>query len=238
MVKLETWKALLVEEGATLEPDEWANATDLVKAGVGKTELFRLAGLPASWHREAGGPKWRSTEPNTPDYLLVARFVAGSEGRGVFLRLVDPYSGALIEEAEATAADLRGAIDSALSELEAEAAMMPWRCRVTGARGRTMVIDRGHLDGLRKGTIFVGYALAAEAKESVSLADEQAILLSGTRTGEYRLVEEGRAFSKVEPVGEAPPLASGDILEIPEIRLKDRSRSSRRTRLWDKLYGK
>jgi hypothetical protein len=60
----------------------------------------------------------------------------------------------------------------------------------------------------------------------------------GKKTGQYKVIEEGKLFSKVEPVGDAQLLATGDVLEQPEIWLKDKKRESRAKRVWDKIYDK
>jgi len=238
IVGLEPWKALLLQEGVTLKEEEWASASDLTKVAIGGSGLFRVVEVPPAWRDGKEFPKWNASANNLPDQFLFARYTVGTRGRGIYLRFVDPYSGATLAQSQSTASDMSIAIRRALAELENEVALLPWRCRITGVRNGTMVIDRGYLDGLRDGQQFVGYAIDRTSKGTVAVADEQSLMVYGTKTGSYRLVETGRNFSKVQPVRGAPLLDKGDVLELPEIRLKDRTRNSRGKRLWDKLYHK
>lgn len=236
IVEFDAWKTLLVDEGVLLKDEEWAGAVDLARVAIGKSDLFRVVDFPAGWSRKEKEPGWDPSDKNAPDKLVLARFTVGSRGRGVFLRLVDPYSGLSMAEAEAMATDMSMAIDKAISEMENEAAMFPWRCRVSGVSGDNIVINRGYLDGLREGQRFFGYSIKGDTELKSLVSDEESLMLNGARTGEYEITEAGRNFSKLKPVEDAPVLEPGDVLEIPEIRLDDRRRKSRGKRLWDNLY--
>jgi hypothetical protein len=232
----DSWKALLLREGVTLAESEWADAVDLTRVRVGKSDMLRVVTPPVSWVKSEEQPDWKGTGKDAPDKLLLVKYSAGTAGRGVFFSLVDPYSGVTVLDAEATAADMRAAIDRAISEMEDELALFPWRCRVSGASEDAMVIDRGYYDGLRAGQQFVGYTIAPDKKATLALGEEKAIMLHGKKAGLYELTETGNNHAKVVPVDDAPLLSEGDVLEIPEIRLKDRTRKSRGSRLWNKIY--
>jgi len=237
VLKSDEWKALLARDGIAIGENEWAGAGDLLKAAIAGSGLLRAVDMPASW-------KSGKTEPGrdakAPDALLLARFGVGDRGRSVFLRLVDPHAGTALAQVDARAQNMKSAVEKALKDLEDEISLLAWRCRITGvaAAGKAMVIDRGYLDGLREGQRFVGYALEGEAKEHAGLSDERALMLHGRKRGMYELAEVGQNVSRVEPVDDAPALAVGDVLQLPEIRLGDRVRRSRGRRLWDKLYRK
>lgn len=237
IVKSESWKALSLLEGVVISGDDWATASDLTRATLAKSDLFRVVEVPKTWSGVVEPLKPGKAVEGMPSMLLLARYGIGANGKTAYFTLVDPFSGGTVKQAQATAADMREAVDKALAELEREAAMRAWRCRVIGVKDKQMVIDRGRLDGLRAGQQFLGYKIEAAA-DAPALAEEAWLMMHGKRTGSYKLVEEGQEFSKVEGVESAPVLAAGDILEIPEIVLKDRGKASRGTRTWDKIYEK
>lgn len=237
VLKSDAWKALLAREGVAIGESEWAGAGDLLKAAIAESDLLRSVALSASWKSGKEAPR---RDAQGPDALLLARFGVGDRGRLVFLRLVEPYSGAALAHADARAENMRRAVEEAIEDLEGEVSLLPWRCRITGVdeAGTAMVIDRGHLDGLRRGQRFDGYALEGKAKDGVDVSDERALMLRGRKKGQYELTEVGQNVSRLTPVDEAPVLAVGDVLQLPEIRLGDRTRRSRGRRLWDRLYRK
>jgi len=228
LVKSEAWQALLLNEGVTITPDEWATAVDLTKATLGQSDTFRVVEMPG-----AG-----DAAENAPGLVLLARYGVGLNGTRAFFRLVEAKSGTLLTSADATAAAMKTAIEKALSKIQSEVALLPWRCHVVGVNGDVMVIDRGRLDGIRVGQEFVGYSLDKAATNAMALPDEQRIMQYGKRTGSYKVVEEGQLFSKAQAKEDAVTLKAGDILELPEIRMKDRGRESRGKRAWDNLYDK
>ena len=226
LLKSEAWKALLLDEALTITPDEWATAVDLTKAVVGASDTFRVVELPT---RAGSGA-------SAPGLALIARYGIGLKGKRVFFRLVEADTGTLLKSADATAAEMKTAIEDALSKIQGEADLLAWRCHVVGLNGDLMVIDRGRIDGVRDGNEFVGYSMAKAATNAPGLSDEQRIMQYGKRAGTYKVVEEGKAFSKVEPVGDAAGLKAGDILELPEIRLNDRGQKSRGKSFWNRVY--
>jgi len=226
LVESEAWKALLLDEALTITPDEWATAVDLTKGVVGASDTFRVIEMPGAGKSGGSGS----------GLVLIARYGVGLNGKRVFFRLVEADSGSLLRSADATAAEMKTAIEDALSQIQGEANLLAWRCHVVGLNGDLMVIDRGRLDSVRSGNEFIGYSMAKAATNAPGLSDEQRIMQYGKRAGTYKVVEEGKAFSKVEPVGDAAVLKDGDILELPEIRLKDRRRESRGKGLWDRVY--
>jgi hypothetical protein len=226
LVKSEAWQALLLNEGVTITPDEWATAVDLTKATLGESDTFRVVEMPG-----AG-----DAAENAPGLVLLARYGVGLNGTRAFFRLVEAKSGSLLTSADATATALKTAIEKALSKIQSEAALLPWRCHVVGVNGDLMVIDRGRLDGIRVGHEFIGYTLDKAATNATALPDEQRMMQYGKRTGIYKVVEEGQVFSKAQGKENAVALKAGDILEQPEIRMKDRGRASRGRRVWDGIY--
>ncbi len=226
LVKSEAWQALLLNEGITITPDEWATAVDLTKATLGKSDTFRVVEMSV-----AGG-----AAENAPGLVLLARYGVGLNGTRAFFRLVEANSGTLLTSADATATAMKDAIEMALSKIQSEAALLPWRCHVVGVNGDLMVIDRGRLDGLRAGDEFIGYSLDKAPENAMALPDEQRIMQYGKRTGIYRVVEDGQVFSKAQATENAVALQAGDILELPEIRMRDRGRNLRGRRAWDNLY--
>lgn len=226
LVKSEAWQALLLNEGITITPDEWATAVDLTKAALGESDTFRVVEMPG-----AG-----DASENAPGFVLLARYGVGLNGTRAFFRLVEAKSGTLLTSADATATAMKTAIENALTKIQSEAALMPWRCHVVGVNGDLMVIDRGRLDGIRAGQEFVGYSLDKAATNAAAVPDEQRIMQYGKRTGIYKVVEEGQVFSKAQAKEDAVALKAGDVLELPEIRIKDRERGTRGRRVWDKLY--
>jgi hypothetical protein len=174
-----------------------------------------------------------------PDYLLIAVFGTGNEGRKVFLRLVEPCTGNVLSTADAVAGKFEESIPKALKKIEDDVALFAWRCRVIETAGARNIINRGRLDGVRNGDEFQGYKIdPGQGKQNVMMPEELLIMKSGVKSGKYKVVEEGQQFSKVEPVGGAPLLSAGDFLEQPDIWLKDRKRESRGKRTWDKIYDK
>jgi hypothetical protein len=228
LVKSEAWQALLLNEGITTTPDEWATAVDLTKAVLGESDTFRVVEMSGA----------SDNADNAPGFVLLARYGVGLNGTRAFFRLVEGKSGTLLTSADATAPAMKTAIENALSKIQSKAALMPWRCHVVGVNGDLMVIDRGRLDGIRAGQEFVGYSLDKAATNTAAVPDEQRIMQYGKRTGIYKVVEEGQVFSKAEAKGNAVALKAGDILELPEIHMKDRGRESRGKRVWDNLYEK
>ncbi|NQT92564.1 MAG: hypothetical protein HQ559_07375 [Lentisphaerae bacterium] len=237
VLKTDAWKALLAREGIAIGENEWAGAGDLLKAAIAGSGLLRTVEMPASWQ---GGKTAPTRDASAPDALLLARFGVGNRGRSVFLRLVEPHAGVALAQVEARAENMKRAVAKVLKDLEDEMSLLPWRCRITGVdmAGKAMVVDRGYLDGLREGQRFVGFALQGEAKDRAGLSDEKAMMLHGRKKGVYELTEVGQNVSRVASVDGAPMLSVGDVLQLPEIRLRDRTRPSRGRRLWDKVYRK
>jgi hypothetical protein len=224
--RTDAWKTWLLAEGVQIEAEEWAKATDLAKQSIAASEMFRLF-EPASAASD-------SAYAGLALYL-VARFGVGTSGARAFLRLTDA-SGAVLADHEGQGASMKEAIEKALAALAAEAATMPWRCRVSGINDAFMIIDRGHLDGLREGQTFSGYAIGEIPSGTPVQSAELLLMQFGKKVGRYQVVEAGRDFAKVKPLDGAPVLKAGDILEQTEIRLNDRTRGSRGRRVWDKLY--
>ena len=238
VVAFEAWKVLLDKEGVTISPGDWATALDATKSIVGKSDVMRVMELPLAWRQLKSAPGITPGETQSPALLLLSRFGISSSGRTAYFKLADPYTGAVMADATATAPDMVQAIRNALAEIEGNLAMMPWRCHVTGVREQQMVIDRGYIDGLRQGNELQGYSMdSVENSARAAMSDEEFLMTHGTKAGVYRVIEVGQNFSKVEPVDNAPVLKAGDILQTPEIRFQDRLRKSRGRSAWDKLYS-
>jgi len=123
-------------------------------------------------------------------------------------------------------------------KIENDVAARAWRCRVIETAGDKMIINRGQLDGIREGDAFQGYKLDAAYKQAEPVPDELLLMKYGAKAGKYKVTEAGNLFSKIESADNAPQLSPGDILEQPDIWLKDRKRESRNKRVWDKIYDK
>lgn len=226
LVKSDAWNALLLKEGVMIKEDEWAIAVDLTKAVMTESNAFRVVEMPMA------GTK----SENEPVNVLLAKYGTGLNGKRVFFRLVEAKSGTVLASSEAIAASMKEAVEDALSKLQREVNLLPWRCHVVGLSGELMVIDRGRLDGIRTGQEFTGFSVDNAGAADAALPEEQRIMQYGKKTGNYKVVEEGQDFSKVQGVDKAPLLKKGDILAMPDIRLKDRTRESRGKRLWDEVY--
>ena len=238
VVAFEAWKVLLDKEGVTITPGDWATALDATKSVVGKSDVMRVMELPLAWSQLKSAPGITPGETQAPALLLLSRFGISTSGRTAYFKLADPFTGVVMADASSTAPDMVQAIRNALAEIEGDLAMMPWRCHVTGVREQQMIIDRGYIDGLREGNELQGYAMdSVENSARAAMSDEEFLMTHGTKSGAYRVIEAGQNFSKVEPVDNAPVLKTGDILQTPEIRFKDRLRKSRGARAWDRLYS-
>lgn len=230
--KLEIWKNMKTEEGVALPVEEWATTIDLLKQKIADSNAIRVMELPASAENS-------KTRIAMPDYLLMAKFGTTPDGgKRVFLRLADPCSGAVVSSSSAFGAKFEDAIDKAMRTIENDAAMCAWRCRISEVSGNAMIINRGRIDGVRAGDTFQGWKITSDSKIDITVPDELLLMKYGQKTGKYKVIEEGKLFSKVEAVGDAPLLAAGDVLEQPDIWLKDKKRESRAKRVWDKIYDK
>ncbi|MBW1743722.1 MAG: hypothetical protein JRJ47_09890 [Deltaproteobacteria bacterium] len=238
VLETEGWKALLLEEGISISKDEWASALDLLRTETASSSVFRLVKSGIGVLRKGGTQGHADSDSALPPLFLLARFGVGTSGNRVFVNLVDGSTGNTILTADDVAESMQEAIRKALVELEEEAALMPWRCRVVGQTKNAIVIDRGYLDGLRKGQQLIGYSMNPEAKKHVGMAPELLIMQFGTRRGSYEISDEGQEFAKATPVAGAPLLSDGDFLELPAIRIPDRQRDNRGRRVWDKLYDR
>lgn len=227
--KLEIWKNMKTDAGVALPVEEWATTLDLLKQQISDSNVLRVMEMPAD-----------NNKNSMPDYLLMAKFGTTPEGgKRVFLRLADPISGAVYSSASGAGLKFDEAIRQAMKTVENDAATCAWRCRIAEVSGNnTMIINRGRIDGVRNGDSFQGWKIAPEGNANPAMPIELLLMKHGQKAGQYRVVEEGRLFSKVEPVGEAPMLNPGDVLEQPEIWLKDKKRESRAKRVWDKIYDK
>jgi hypothetical protein len=230
--KLEIWKNMKTEEGVALPVEEWATTLDLLKEKLADSNVIRVMELPAA--------DMIKSRIAMPDYLLMAKFGTTPDGgKRIFLRLADPCSGAVLSSSSASGGKFEEAIAKAMKNIENDAAMCAWRCRVSEVSGTTMIINRGRIDGVRNGDTFQGWKITADKDAATSaMPDELVLMKYGKKTGQYKVIEEGKLFSKVEPVGDAQVLATGDVLEQPEIWLKDKKRESRAKRVWDKIYDK
>jgi hypothetical protein len=227
LLESDAWKALLTKEGVAIGRDEWAGAVDLLQTEASNSKAFRVVYDSPNAGKESVDVPW----------ILLARFGVGSDGKRVFLHLLEGSTRRTVVSAEMTADLMKTAIHKALTELEDKTVLLPWYCAVVGVRDGAMVIDRGRLDGLHKGQKFRGYSLSPEADKSTESA-ELLLMKFGTRKGLYEVSEEGQEFCLVKPVGNAPLLKVGDLLELPGVARPVREPDTRGHRTWDDIYGK
>jgi len=227
LLESDAWKALLTKEGVAISRDEWAGAVDLLQTEASNSKAFRIV---------YGGPNAGKESVDVP-WILLARFAVGSDGKRVFLHLLEGGTRRTVASAEATGDSMETAIHKALTDLEDKTVLLPWYCAVVGVRDGAMVIDRGRLDGLHSGEKFRGYSLAPEADKSLESA-ELLLMKYGTRKGLYEVSEEGQEFCLVKPVGNATLLKVGDVLELPGVVRPVREPDTRGHRTWDDIYGK
>ena len=154
-----------------------------------------------------------------------------------YLRLTGATGHALLAKGDGTGASLAEAIAGALGQVEKELLKQAWRCRVTDTAGGKLIIPYGRFDGLRKGQMFLGYAMTAEAQKEETPVDELLLLKHGSRAGSYRVVEVGEEFTSLEPIENSATLKKGDVLEVPAADLQE-SHRSRSSVIWDKIYEK
>jgi hypothetical protein len=227
LLESDAWKALLIKEGVAIGRDEWAGAVDLLQTQASNSRAFRVVYGSPNAGKEGVDAAW----------ILLARFGVGSVGKRAFLHLLEGGTRRTVVSAEATADSMEAAIHAALTELEDKTVLLPWYCAVVGVRDGAMVIDRGRLDGLHKGQKFFGYGLAPEASKS-AVSAELLLMKFGTRKGIYEVSEEGQEFCLVKPVGDAPLLKDGDVLELPMVARPVREPDTRGHRTWDDIYRK
>ena len=225
-VRFESWKRYLTPEGVTLSVDDWATAVDLTRTVVGKEEGFRLvSSAPVAGKGRSG------------ELCLLSRYGVGKDGYKAFFWLADTQTGQIVASSSKAGLTLEAAILHATDDLARAMALRAWRARVTGVNGDRVVIDRGYDDGLRQDMQFVGYSMQAIPEEAAGKSLEELMLLYGTKSGRFKVVEAKQDFATVKPVdGAIPAVSVGDILELPEVALKDRARDSRRKRVWDTVY--
>jgi hypothetical protein len=118
-----------------------------------------------------------------------------------------------------------------------EVALRPWLARVVSVQEGTVVMDRGQLDGVREGQEFAASVVAASPTNAPPVSEERRLLESGRAAGRYAVVETSANYAKLRPLEGAAALKAGDVVQLPEIRLRDRQRTTRGRRLWDRLYG-
>ena len=238
ILKTDGWRALLLHEGVSINQEEWANALDLFKIEAGKSSVFRLVNIGIDRAKKEGAEQDDCSERTSQPLFILARFGVGTVGNRVFINLIDGSTGNTILTADHFGASMQQAIRKALVGMEEEVALMTWRCRVVGQGKNAMIIDRGRLDGLRRGQQLIGYAMDANAKQKAGMDPELMIMQFGTRKGLYEISEEGQEFCKATPVANAPLLSTGDILELPSVKIPDRQRDTRDRRVWDKIYNR
>lgn len=235
--KTEGWKILLLEEGITIEPGEWARAVDLLRSEIYKSEIFRPMNsdfdISAYSEKSSGRDKFRGA-----DLLLLARFGVATEGYRIFVYLVERATGNTVYNSDALGSTMKEAISKVLTELENEMSLHAWRCRIIDTTNTEMIIDRGSLDGLEKGQKFAGYEISRKNRENSSVSSEYLIMRYGSKKGIYVVKEAGQEYSKVVPAGDAPLLKSGDVLALPGISFKKRQMNTRARKVWDRIYKK
>ena len=84
------------------------------------------------------------------------------------------------------------------------------------------------------------YAVVRDDQGMLSLIDKNGkpAIANLSKLGEYEVFSARAGVSVWRPVGVAPPLASGDLLEVPEFRLRRTDESTRARDIQDAIYKK
>ena len=225
---------LVPGEETLINRQDWASAVDMLKKMLAESEVLRLVEPPIFMTESANTNAPTATEASMSIHAKFARRAADSV---VHLRLASQPGGLLLVAANASEASMSKATEKALRQIERELLKMPWHCRVAENHEGKAVIYRGRLDGLRKGQKLLGYTLSAEGQKDRTRPDELLIKLHSSARGNYQVAEVGEFFSLVTPLENSGPLAAGDILEVPALKLRDTQRSPARTK-WDAIYDR
>ena len=238
LIKILDPKILFPEEGVIIPIEDWATVIDLTKSEVDKSDFMRLVELPAINEKRGQKSKLFSSLADELDLILLVKYGAAGNKRRVFFRLLEADSGHLITTTDKTSLELSEAVHNALAEIEDHLLTMAWRCRVIAVTNKQMIINRGRVDGLREGVELVGYSIKKQASVDVQEPEELLIMKYGEKKGLYKVIETRNEFSRIVPANEGGQILSiGDILEMPEVRLKERDIKSRGSRVWDKIYN-
>lgn len=205
---------------------EIMTGTDVLKAAIGASAEFRVI-EPAP-----GATPGKDTD------LLLNLAVAWEDGAKpwrVTLRVIEPASRIARGVYAAEATNLNEAVQAAVRRMGRELALGAIVLEVIQTASGGGVVSRGLDDGLRVGARLAGFRPAADTAKD---GDREVALITGTPLGEYEVVSARAGVSVWRPLGSAPPLATGDLLEVPEFRLRRPDEPTRARDIQDTIYKK
>jgi len=220
-------------EGVVMELDDWASVVDLTKGELSKSDYIRVVEIPRTLSKK----EIDSESNDHPESIVLVSYGITEKRKTMFIRLLEVSSGQTVFSTETEGHEMRIAVQNGLSKLENWLLTQAWRCRVIGDRESEAIINRGRLDGLRKGIKLIGYSIRGVPRENKE-SDEAILLKYGTLVGTYIVTEVRNNFAKVKAAEGKGTLREGDILEMPEVRFIDPAVKTRGNRLWDKIYEK
>lgn len=238
LIKILDSRIIFPGEGVTISTEEWATIIDLTKSEISKSNYLRLVDLPIDGDKKAKESKPISLVSDEADLILFVSYGVDKNRKRFFFQLVEAFSGSLIYTAEANAPEIGEAIRKALFDIDDRLLRMPWRCEIISVTGKHMIINRGDIDGLKEGIELVGYSMKSQPKSGKPESEELRLMKYGNKKGLYRVVEVQSNFSKIVPSAGNENLAKGDILELPQIKIRDRDMKTRGRQMWDKIYKK
>lgn len=172
-------------------------------------------------------------DPSQVDFILKYRVDYEPAEPKVFMTLFDSENKAAVYSMAASGKTTSLAVGKLLGELERSLLERDWTVRVKAIANGRLLLPRGENDGLRPGTELSGYPGSGEPEGFT--ADEQ-LLMAGDSAASYVVVRIRDEAALVEPVGEAPLLEPGDLLEYRGVDLRDREDPNRDRDTWDRLY--
>lgn len=177
------------------------------------------------------------SDGNPSDANLLLRYRVDYDGPApiVYLSLYNPENMAVIQAVSAQASSTEAAVQRILPELENALIERDWTVRVKGVSEGRILVPRGENDGLRVGTILMGYPSTGEGE---AMNSDELLLLADGSGHEYSVTRLRDEAALIEPVGDAPPLNNGDLLEYRGVDLRKRTDPNRDRDVWNNLYNK
>lgn len=226
----------LPKRGQLLSIKNRDQISEKIKTALFDSELIRIIGNPFSEGKKEELDK--AVEEDKLDLVLFIKYSQEKSIKEVYFQLTEADSGNSIKYIEAKAQTFDTAIRKAMTDLEEELFLLPWRCKVIALKEGGMIINRGRLDGLLEDLKLIGYSINSNKKQKNDEPMELMLMKYGKKEGLYRVTELQRHYSVVIPDSNNKILSIGDILELPEIRFDDKNRRTRGSQTWDKIFNK
>jgi len=236
IIKFLDSRKIVTDEALSLSMEDYAATIDLTKDIISSSELMRVVELDNIVSDNSNYFDELYSANENLELVLIASYGILKDKNRVFFRLIELPSGDILKSAEGIGLDLKEAIQSAVEQIEEFLLTRPWRAKIISSTNNAIIINRGSLDGIEEGYKFIGYSIKNDNQKVSNDSLDLLLLKFGTKEGIYIITEVKLKYSKAEPFNGSPLLKAGDILELPEVRLKNFDRNSRGKKLWDKIY--